>query len=118
MFLRVTVILLAILTLVACATVPTSQNGVYRPDIYTKPWAYVKSFPINKATKQDILSYVGIPDKTYSENGIEYLSYKLTERIEYTYFIKEGIVFDVKAIAYDYWLPHKQAIYQSTLPSK
>lgn len=103
-YLAITILLLSF---IACASAPRSASGVYRPDIYTQPGSYAASFPVNKASKQEVISFVGVPDKTYKDGDIEYLSYRLHERIEYTYYIKDGIVIDVKVVAPATWAPHR-----------
>lgn len=95
-------ILILLLSFIACATAPRSTSGVYRPSLGTMRNSYIAQFPVNKATKQEILDFVGAPDKVYTSNDIEYLTYIISDdaygKIEYTYFIKDNLVIDVKMI--------------------
>lgn len=98
---RLTLITLIMLSLLACTTI-ISPQGVYRPSLLTTRHTYVKEFPINRATKQEVIDFVGVPDRTYKNDDIEQLVYVIqssaSEKIEYTYYIKDNIVIDVKVL--------------------
>ena len=96
-------VLLAVVCMAGCATAPMSQNGVYRPTIGTSRHAYIAEFPVSRATKQEVVDFVGVPDTSYISEGIEYLTYSIqnepTWKLDYTYYIKDGMVIDVKVIS-------------------
>lgn len=95
--------LLTVAVMSACATAPRSATGVYRPSIGTARHIYIAEFPVNKATKQEVVSFIGVPDKSYTSDGIEYLTYTIqdepTWKLDYTYYIKDGMVVDVKVVS-------------------
>jgi len=98
---RLLLIIYLLFYLAGCT--PHSVNGVYRPSAGTFRHTYIKEFPVNKATKQEVLDFVGTPDKTHIYDGIEYLTF-ITENdptwhVEYSYLVKDGIVVDVKVIS-------------------
>lgn len=99
---RLTFLLLAI-AIIGCASAPRSVTGVYRPSEFAGlAYTYIAEFPVNKATKQEVLGFVGPPDKSYTSDGIEYLTYIIVEnpnhKLQYIYYIKNDIVFDIKTI--------------------
>ena len=78
-----------------------SENGVYRPTLSTNPKSYLKAFNLNKATSEEVIQYVGSPDKTHSLAGSDFITYNIAPRsnsngiIEYTFEIKDGVVVNV-----------------------
>jgi len=77
-----------------------SPNGVYRPTLATRATSYLKKFPLNKVAVDEIVQYVGTPDKSLSVAGSDYLTYNIEPRsgsgvIEYTYIVKDGVVVNV-----------------------
>lgn len=81
----------------------TSPNGVYRPTLATNARSYLKKFPLNRVTPDEIVQYVGTPDKTTSIAGSDYLTYNIEPKdgngvIEYTFIVKNGIVVNVTYI--------------------
>jgi hypothetical protein len=94
------------LTFILAGCAPMSVHGVYRPQLITDRSQYVRDFPVNKATKQEVLDFVGAPDKTYKDGDLEYLTYSVvpqgtslwpgaSSKFEYTYVIRNNIVVDV-----------------------
>lgn len=78
----------------------TSPNGVYRPTLATSARSYLKKFPLNRVTPDEIVQYVGTPDKTANIAGSDYLTYNIEPKkgngvIEYTFIIKGGVVVNV-----------------------
>jgi hypothetical protein len=98
---KIFAIAVAALILISCAAA-TSPSGVYRPSLMTTRHSYVENFPCGTATKQEVLTYVGTPDSTHKDDGIEYLTYTIRDdqhgKIQYTYFIKDGVVVDVRVM--------------------
>ncbi len=76
-----------------------SENGVFRPTLSTLPKSYLKKFPLNKITADEVIQYVGTPDKTFARDGVEYLTVNISPKsdgvIEYTFQIKDGVVINV-----------------------
>ena len=77
-----------------------SDNGVYRPTMATLPKSYLKKFPLNKATTDEIIQFVGTPDKTFSLGGSDFMTINIAAKtgngiIEYTFEIKDGVVVNV-----------------------
>lgn len=77
-----------------------STNGVYRPTLMTNPKKYLREFQLNKATQEEVIQYMGTPDKTYSLSGSDFLTYGIATKtasgvVEYTFEIKEGVVVNV-----------------------
>jgi hypothetical protein len=77
-----------------------SPNGAYRPTLSTNPRSYLKKFPLNKVATDEIVQYVGTPDKSLSVAGSDYLTFNIESKsgsgvIEYTYVIKDGVVVEV-----------------------
>ncbi|WP_158886648.1 hypothetical protein [Rhodanobacter sp. L36] len=77
-----------------------SSNGIYRPTLSTHATAYLKKFPLNKVAVDEVIQYVGTPDKSLSITGSEYLTYDIEPKhgngvIEYTYIVKDGVVVNV-----------------------
>jgi hypothetical protein len=78
----------------------TSPNGVFRPTLSTSPKSYLKHFPLNLATTDEVIQYVGTPDKSFSLSGSDYLTINIEPKggsgvIEYTFEIKDGTVVNV-----------------------
>ncbi|MGN6280743.1 hypothetical protein, partial [Frateuria sp.] len=70
-----------------------SPNGVYRPTLATRAKSYLKKFPLNKVAVDEIVQYVGTPDKSMNIAGSDYLTYDIEPKsgsgvIEYTYIVK------------------------------
>ena len=85
-------------------TVPAkdkSANGVYRPSLSTSPKKYLRDFQLNKATPDEVIQYVGNPDKSFSLNGSDFITYNIAPRkeasgiIEYTFEVRDGVVVNV-----------------------
>ena len=77
-----------------------SPNGVYRPTLATHATSYLKTFPLNKVAVDEIVQYVGTPDKSLSVSGSDYFTYNIEPKsgsgvIEYTYIVKDGVVVNV-----------------------
>ncbi|MGN2248028.1 hypothetical protein ACFWZ3_15190 [Frateuria sp. GZRR35] len=77
-----------------------SPNGVYRPTLATRAKSYLKKFPLNKVAVDEIVQYVGTPDKSMNIAGSDYLTYDIEPKsgsgvIEYTYIVKDGVVVNV-----------------------
>lgn len=77
-----------------------SPNGAYRPTLSTSARSYLKKFPLNKVAVEEIVEYVGTPDKSVSIAGSDYLTYDIEPKsgsgvIEYTYIVKDGVVVNV-----------------------
>ncbi|MEW9571537.1 hypothetical protein ABQJ54_07225 [Rhodanobacter sp. Si-c] len=77
-----------------------SPNGVYRPTLATNARSYLKKFPLNRVSPDEIVQYVGTPDKTASIAGSDYLTYNIEPKkgngiIEYTFIVKGGVVVNV-----------------------
>ncbi len=77
-----------------------SPNGVYRPTLSTSARSYLKKFPLNKVAVDEILQYVGTPDKSLSAASSDYLTFNIEPKngngvIEYTFVIKDGVVVNV-----------------------
>jgi hypothetical protein len=78
----------------------TSPNGVYRPTLATSARSYLKKFPLNRVTPDEIVQYVGTPDKTMNIASSDYLTYNIEPKngngvIEYTFIVKGGVVVNV-----------------------
>lgn len=78
----------------------TSPNGVYRPTLSTSARSYLKKFPLNRVSPDEIVQYVGTPDKTANVAGSDYLTYNIEPKsgsgvIEYTFIVKDGVVVNV-----------------------
>lgn len=78
----------------------TSPNRVYRPTLATSARSYLKKFPLNRVTPDEIVQYVGTPDKTANVAGSDYLTYNIEPKkgngvIEYTFIVKGGVVVNV-----------------------
>jgi len=77
-----------------------SEHGVYRPTLMTNPKSYLKKFALGEATTDEVIQYLGTPDKTMSLAGSDYLTYSIAPKtstgvIEYTFEIKDGKVVNV-----------------------
>ncbi|MGO1003239.1 hypothetical protein [Lysobacter sp. CA196] len=77
-----------------------SVNGVYRPTLSTNPKKYLRDFPLGKIATEEIIQYVGSPDKNFSLNGSDFVTYNISPKqtsgvIEYTFEIRGGIVINV-----------------------
>jgi len=78
----------------------TSPNGVYRPTLATSARSYLKKFSLNRVTPDEVVQYVGAPDKTSNIAGSDYLTYNIEPKkgngvIEYTFVVKGGVVVNV-----------------------
>jgi hypothetical protein len=83
-----------IITLCGCAS---SVNGIAKPTVFTQPKAYVKKFKLG-ITKTELIGAIGIPSKSITIDGIDYLSYEMGKGLgkrEYVYALKNGIVDNV-----------------------
>lgn len=94
---KLSLILFAICSILPGCVNPSSPSGVYRPTLSTIPKSYVATFPVNRATEQEVIQYVGNPDKTTESNGTKYATINIAPAgsngvIEYTYEIQRGIV--------------------------
>ncbi len=90
-------LILALCSIVIGCANSTGPSGVFRPTLSTIPKSYVSSFPVNRATEQEVIQYVGNPDKMTESNGTKYATINIAPAgsngvIEYTYEIKKGIV--------------------------
>jgi hypothetical protein len=76
-----------------------SEHGVYRPTLSTNPKSYLKKFELNVATTEEVIEYVGAPDKTLKVGESDFLTYNIdpddTGVIEYTFEVKSGVVVNV-----------------------
>jgi|SRR5690348_1969126 len=77
-----------------------SPNGIYRPTLSTWPKTYLKNFPLNRITTEEVVQYVGTPDKTFSLGGSDFMTINIEPKrgggiIEYTFEIKNGVVVNV-----------------------
>ena len=83
----------------AAFTKDKSEHGVYRPTLSTNPKSYLKNFALNVATTDEVVQYVGTPDKTMNLGGSDFLTYNIDPDdngvIEYTFEVKEGVVVNV-----------------------
>ena len=78
----------------------TSPNGVSRPTLSTWPKTYLKDFPLGRVSADELIQYVGTPDKTYSLGGSDFVTINIEPKsgngvIEYTFEVKNGIVVNV-----------------------
>jgi len=92
-------VVLAVLPIIAIAA-DKSPNGVYRPSLSTNARSYLRDFPLNKVPADEIVQYVGAPDKSYSLSGKDYITYDIEPKggkgiIEYTFVVKDGLVVEV-----------------------
>jgi len=73
-----------------------SANGVYRPTLSTNPKKFLRELQLNKIAVDEIIQYVGTPDKTFSLGGSDFVTYNIDPDdngvIEYTFEIKDGVV--------------------------
>jgi len=94
-------ILLLLLTLVitGCASTSTSEKGIYRPTGWTNNEAYLKEFPLNIVTEQEVFDHVGIPDKIVTSGDRKYLTIEImntpSQTMNYIYEIQKGVVTNV-----------------------
>ncbi len=78
-----------------------SENGVFRPTLSTNAKKYLREFPLNRIAADEILQYIGTPDKTMSLGGSDFVTYDISSKqhangvIEYTFEIKDGVVVNV-----------------------
>ena len=78
-----------------------SEHGVFRPTTSNNPKKYLRDFQLGKATQDEVIQYVGTPDKSFSSGGSDFLTYDIASKqhasgvIEYTFEIKEGVVVNV-----------------------
>jgi hypothetical protein len=85
---------------IAATASDKSPNGVYRPSLSTNARSYLRSFPLAKVPADEVVQYVGAPDKTYSLGGKDYVTYDIEPKggrgtIEYTFVVKDGVVVEV-----------------------
>lgn len=73
-----------------------SANGVYRPTLSTNAKKYLRQLPLNVIATDEIIQYIGTPDKTFSLAGSDFVTYNIDPDdngvIEYTFEIKDGVV--------------------------
>lgn len=73
-----------------------SENGVYRPTLSTNPKKFLRELQLNKVTADEVIQYVGAPDKSYSLGESDFVTYNIdpddTGVIEYTFEIRDGVV--------------------------
>lgn len=94
------IIALAFILVGTAVAAEKSPNGVYRPTLSTSARSYLKKFPLNKVAVDEIVQYVGTPDKSMNIAGSDYLTYNIEPKsgsgvIEYTYIVKDGVVINV-----------------------
>ena len=115
---KIFAIAVAVLLLMSCAGAK-SPSGVYRPSTMTQRNSYVKNFPCGTATKQEVLTYVGTPGSSYKDDDVEYLTYTVKDdqygKIQYTYFIKDGVVVDLRCT--NHWTFGNE-VYQHSLMNR
>lgn len=96
--------ILALLAMVLITTIAVASDkgpdGVYRPSLSTSARSYLRDFPLNKVPADEVIQYVGTPDKTYSLGGKDYITYDIEPKggkgiIEYTFVVKDGLVVEV-----------------------
>lgn len=92
------------LVVLLCASNATASdkgpNGVYRPTLSTSARSYLKNFALNKVLVDEVVEYVGTPDKSLNIAGSDYLTFNIEPKsgsgiIEYTYIVKDGVVVNV-----------------------
>lgn len=89
--------LLLTLLVYGCGTPMVS--GFSKPTIFTIPPSYLDSFPLGSVTKDELISNLGVPDKSSELDGKTYLAYELGEgygKRQYVFEISNGIVTDVR----------------------
>lgn len=99
------------LVVYGCAT--PSMSGFSKPTILTNPLSYLDSFPLGLVTKDEIISNLGVPDKSSGLDGKTYLAYELGEgygKRQYVFELSNGIVTDVRY--------HDQGPYNSSSAKK
>ena len=73
-----------------------SENGVYRPTLSTNPKKFLRELRLNKVTADEVIQYVGAPDKSHSLGESDFVTYNIdpddTGVIEYTFEIRDGLV--------------------------
>ncbi len=99
-FVAVVVMMFCLLSAGSLIAKDKSANGVYRPTLSTSAKKYLREFQLGKATQDEVIQYVGMPDKSNTIGGSEFLTYSIAPKtssgvIEYTYELKEGVVVNV-----------------------
>jgi hypothetical protein len=97
---RVLVLLVLALTSAVTAAADKGPDGVCRPSLSTSARSYLRAFPLNKVPADEVVQYVGAPDKSYSLSGKDYVTYNIEPKngkgiIEYTFVVKDGVVVEV-----------------------
>lgn len=73
-----------------------SPNGIYRPTLATNARSYLRKLQLGKITAEEVVQYLGTPDKTFQMSGSDYLTYNISKQsqgtIEYTFQLKDGVV--------------------------
>lgn len=91
--------LASMLAAAAAAAKDKSANGVYRPTLSTNPKKYLREFQLGKAAVDEVVQYVGTPDKTFSLGGSDFVTYNIDPDdngvIEYTFEVRDGVVVNV-----------------------
>lgn len=84
-------------SLSACAT--PSNSGVSKPTLFTGPLSYLSSFPLNRVSKNELVTNLGVPNNVQKLDDKEYLSYELGAGYglkQYVYEITGDIITDVR----------------------
>lgn len=95
-------ILLVIVSLVIACTTPlivTADEQLKKTTIFTNPIKYLKKIPLNSFSMEEVISVLGMPDKSNELMGKTYLSYELGEgygKREFVYEITNGKLTDVR----------------------
>lgn len=91
--------LASMLAAVGASARDKSANGVYRPTLSTNPKKYLREFQLGKAAIDEVVQYVGTPDKTFSLGSSDFVTYNIDPDdngvIEYTFEIRDGVVVNV-----------------------
>ena len=71
-----------------------------RPTVANNPRSYLKKVPLDGSiSADDVLSSIGVPDKTLERGGQEYMTYNISPQatgvIEYTFVFSEGALVEV-----------------------
>lgn len=92
-------LLLLLCFVVAIYGCTPTTGGFSKPTIFTSPLSYLDSFPLGTVTKDELISNLGIPDKTNEFEGQTYYTYELGEghgKRQFVYIISGDVVTDVK----------------------
>jgi hypothetical protein len=76
-----------------------TQSGFSKPTIFTNPVKYLSNYSLGNVSKSDLISGMGIPDKTVEFEGQSFYSYEFGEgygRREFIYVVQGGVVVDVR----------------------